>query len=303
MTYECISPFTSPPMAACLAFRQVAGRLLMNTITARQVQAPGALQQLLESTRFQYFIIGVIVINAITLGMETSPDLVARYGSVLHLLDRVALGIFTVEIVAKLITYRFRFFRDPWNIFDFVIVTVALVPASGAFSVLRAMRILRALRLVSMIPSMRRVVAALLSALPGMGSIITLLVLVMYVSAVMATKLFGTASPEFFGDLGKSLFTLFQVMTMEGWADIARDLMVVQPWAWVFFLVFLLACTFTVLNLFIAVVVNAMQENVAADIKAEQEEDANAAHAERTQMLNELKALRVAVEKLGAARG
>lgn len=263
---------------------------------------PGAVQTLLESMRFQYFVIGVIVLNAITLGMETSPTLVEKYGSILHLLDRAALIIFTVEIAAKLITYRLRFFRDPWNLFDFVIVGVALIPASGAFSVLRAMRILRALRLVSMVPSMRRVVAALLSALPGMGSIITLLILVMYVSAVMATKLFGTASPEFFGDLGKSLFTLFQVMTMEGWADIARDLMVVHPWAWVFFLIFLMACTFTVLNLFIAVVVNAMQENVAADLKAEQEEDANAAHAERVEMLRELKALRAAVEQLNVGR-
>jgi len=270
----------------------------MNSISATQAPTPGALQRLLESTRFQYFIIGVIVVNAITLGMETSPDLVARFGTLLHALDRIALAIFTIEIAAKLITYRWRFFRDPWNVFDFVIVGVALVPTSGAFSVLRALRILRALRLVSMVPSMRRVVAALLSALPGMGSIITLLVLVMYVSSVMATKLFATASPEFFGDLGKTAFTLFQVMTMEGWADIARDLMVVHPWAWVFFLVFLLVCTFTVLNLFIAVVVNAMQENVAADIKAEQEEDANTAHAERAHLLSELKALRAAVERL-----
>lgn len=257
-----------------------------------------ALQRFIEHPRFTQFIIAVIVLNAITLGMETSPDLMERYGTVLHVLDRAALAIFTTEIALKLIVYRFRFYRDPWNVFDFVIVAIALVPASGAFSVLRAMRILRVLRLVSIVPSMRRVVAALLSALPGLTSIMLLLVLVLYVASVMGTKLFAAASPEFFGTLGRTAFTLFQVMTMEGWADIARDLMKVQPWAWVFFLGFILVSTFTVLNLFIAVVVNAMQEHVAGDLKAEADKDEAVAHAERVEMLNEIRALRAAVDQL-----
>lgn len=266
--------------------------------TAADAPPAFALRRLLENVRFQTFIIGVIVINAITLGFETDAGIVDTYGHLLHWFDRVALVIFTIEIVLKLIAYRLGFFRDPWNVFDFIIVGVALVPASGAFSVLRAMRILRALRLVSMVKSMRRVVAALLSALPGMGSIITLLSLVLYVSAVMGTKLFAEVSPEYFGSLGKTLFTLFQVMTMEGWADIARDIMVAKPWAWLFFLIFIMVSTFTVLNLFIAVVVNAMQENVAADIKAEQEAEAAEAHDERTTMLRELRDLRAAVDRL-----
>ncbi|MFO1495315.1 MAG: ion transporter [Lysobacterales bacterium] len=268
----------------------------MNAIAAPVAASP--LQRLLESTRFQAFIIAVIVLNAITLGFETDAGMIERHGELLHWFDRVALLIFTVEIVLKLIVYRLRFFRDPWNVFDFIIVAIALVPASGAFSVLRAMRILRALRLVSMVQSMRRVVAALLSALPGMGSIITLLTLVLYIAAVMGTKLFAATSPEYFGSLGKTLFTLFQVMTMEGWADIARDIMAVQPWAWVFFLVFIMVSTFTVLNLFIAVVVNAMQENVAADLKAEQEAEAAGAHDERELILSELRALRASVDRL-----
>lgn len=261
---------------------------------------PSRLQALLESSRFQFFIIGVIVLNAITLGFETDTGVMARWGGLLHALDQIALAIFTVEIALKLGVYRWRFFRDPWNVFDFIIVGVALVPSSGAFSVLRAMRILRALRLVSMVRSMRRVVAALLSALPGMGSIATLLALVLYIASVMGTKLFGQVSPEYFGSLGGTLFTLFQVMTMEGWADIARDIMVHQPWAWVFFLGFILVSTFTVLNLFIAVVVNAMQENVAADLKQEQEVEAAEAHNEREVILRELRALREAVERSGA---
>ena len=268
------------------------------TATTTLTAPPSALQRLLETPRFQYFIITVIVINAITLGLETDPEFLARHEGLLHALDRIALAIFTVEIAMKLIVYRLRFFKDAWNVFDFVIVAVALVPASGAFSVLRAMRILRALRLVSMVKSMRRVVAALLSALPGMGSIATLLTLVMYVASVMGTKLFHEVSPEYFGSLGKTAFTLFQVMTMEGWADIARDIMTTKPWAWVFFLVFILVSTFTVLNLFIAVVVNAMQETVAADIKAEQATEAHEAHDERGAILRELRELRAAVELL-----
>lgn len=272
----------------------------MSATTAANTPTPSvsALQRLLETPRFQYFIITVIVINAITLGLETDPEFLARHETLLHTLDRIALAIFTVEIAMKLSVYRLRFFSDAWNVFDFIIVAVALVPASGAFSVLRAMRILRALRLVSMVKSMRRVVAALLSALPGMGSIATLLALVMYVSSVMGTKLFHEVSPEYFGSLGKTAFTLFQVMTMEGWADIARDIMATKPWAWVFFLVFILVSTFTVLNLFIAVVVNAMQETVAADLKAEQEIEAHEAHDERGAILRELRELRAAVELL-----
>ena len=272
----------------------------MSATTAANTPTPSvsALQRLLETPRFQYFIITVIVINAITLGLETDPEFLARHEGLLHALDRIALAIFTVEIALKLMVYRLRFFKDAWNVFDFTIVAVALVPASGAFSVLRAMRILRALRLVSMVKSMRRVVAALLSALPGMGSIATLLILVLYVASVMGTKLFAEVSPDYFGSLGGTLFTLFQVMTMEGWADIARDIMATKPWAWVFFLVFILVSTFTVLNLFIAVVVNAMQETVAADLKAEQASEAHEAHDERGAILRELRELRAAVELL-----
>jgi len=250
------------------------------------------LRELVEAPWFNHFIIALIVLNAITLGLETSPGVMARYGELLHWLDRIALAIFVVELLLRAIAYRWQFFRDPWRLFDLVVVGIALLPASGAFSVLRALRVLRVLRLVSIVPSMRRVVNALLGALPGMGSIAALLVIVLYVAAVMATKLFGTMSPVYFGDMGKTAFTLFQVMTMEGWADIARELMLQAPWAWAFFVVYILVSTFTVLNLFIAVVVNAMQDQVANDIKDTDMRLAAEAHTERAQMLAELRALR-----------
>lgn len=248
-------------------------------------------QALIEHPRFERGIIAVIAINALTLGLETSPAMSAHAGELFHAIDRLALGIFVVELLLRLFVYRGRFFNDPWRVFDFAIVGIAILPATGALSVLRTLRVLRVLRLVSMVPSMRRVVGALLAALPGMASIIGLMSVVLYVSAVMATKLFGTIAPEFFGSFGASLFTLFQVMTVEGWPDIARTVMAKSPHAWLFFVGYLLVATFMVLNLFIAVVVNAMQSQVAQDLAGE--DDA------RTQMiLEELRALRREVERL-----
>lgn len=250
-------------------------------------------RSLIENPRFDQAIIALIVANAITLGLEASPAIVARFGAFLRVFDRAALAVFVVELVLRLFVYRGRFFRDPWRVFDFVIVGVALMPSSGAFSVVRALRVLRVLRLVSMVPSMRGVVGALLTALPGMASIIGLMALVLYVSAVIATKLFGELAPEFFGSLGASLFTLFQVMTVEGWPDIARAVMARSPYAWVFFVTYLLIATFMVLNLFIAVVVNAMQSQVAEDIKADEK-----VHTQS--ILDEVRALR---REIAAMRG
>ncbi|MEV5560258.1 ion transporter [Nonomuraea wenchangensis] len=157
----------------------------------------------------------------------------------LHAVDRIALVVFTTEIAARLYAYRMSFFKDPWNWFDTVIVAVALIPASGPTSVLRALRILRALRLVSAVPSMRRVVGALLTAMPGMASIIGLLVLLVYIAAVIATKLFGDIVPERFDELPRSLFTLFQIMTGYDWGNVAQDVMEHKPWAWLFFIRYL----------------------------------------------------------------
>ena len=239
-------------------------------------------RQLVETRAFERFIIAVIVINAIGLGLETSPAIMARFGSVIVALDAIALGIFVVELTLKLFAYGWRFFRNGWNVFDFAIVTVALMPAAGAFSVLRALRILRALRLISVVPSMRKVIIGLFSAIPSIGTVIVMLLLLFYISAVMATKLFGGAFPEWFGNLGASLYSLFQIMTLESWSmGIVRPVMEVFPYAWAFFVPFILLTSFIVLNLFIGVIVNAM---------AEATEDE--AHDEREEILRELKGLR-----------
>lgn len=258
------------------------------------------LRSLVDGDRFQRFIVAVIVVNAVTLGLETSDRMVAGYGWLLHAVDRIALAIFVVELVLRLVAHGPRFFRDPWSVFDFIIVGIALIPASGAFSVLRALRILRVLRLVTLVPSMRGVVAALLTAVPGMASIAALLGLLIYIAAVMATQLFSDGVPDRFGDLGTSLFTLFQVMTTDDWANIARAAMAVQPLAWIFFVVYMLFSTFAVLNLFIAVVVRAMEEQVATEVKADvaehHREDAVAAAV----ILEEVRALRTEIAELRA---
>jgi len=221
------------------------------------------LRGIISSRQWEIAITAIILLNALTLGLETSPSIMATAGPLLHTLDRAVLVIFVVEIAARIYVHRWRFFTNPWGIFDFTIVAIALMPASGSFSVLRALRILRVLRLVSTVPSLRRVVTGLVAALPGMASVVGLLALVFYVASVMATELFGPNFPEWFGTIGLSAYTLFQIMTLESWSmGIARPVMETYPYAWAFFVPFVLMTAFVVLNLFIGVVVSAMQETV-----------------------------------------
>jgi len=254
--------------------------------------------RVVEDRRFQNFIITVIVFNAVTLGLETSTRMVAEYGSLLHTVDYVALGIFVLELSAKLYAYRAKFFRDPWNVFDLLVVGIAVIPTTGPFAVLRALRVLRVLRLISVVPSMRKVVTGLLASIPGMASIAALLALIIFVAGVMATKLFGAISPENFGDLGTSLFTLFQVMTGEAWPDIAKEIMKEAPMAWVFFVVYILVSSFAVLNLFIAVVVSGMEDELRQDIREEEAKQAATQAVANKEILDEIRALRAEVSAL-----
>jgi len=260
------------------------------------------IRALVEHKRFQQFIIWVIVVNAVTLGLETSQAVAREFGGVLHVADRVMLGIFVVELALRLFAFRWRFFRDSWNVFDLIIVGISLIPATGPFSVLRALRVLRVLRLISAVPAMRRVVAGLLAAVPGMASIGALLALIIYVAGVMATKLFGHIAPEYFGDLGTTLFTLFQTMTGEGWPDIAREVMATAPFAWIFFVIYILISSFAVLNLFIAVIVNGMEKTVTTDLVEAEEQHAADQAASDQLILAEIRALRREVAALQKER-
>jgi voltage-gated sodium channel len=254
------------------------------------------LARILSDPRTDKLIIALILINAVTLGLETSPSVMAAIGPALLVIDKALLAVFVLELVAKLIVHRLAFFKDAWNVFDFVVVAIALIPASGPLAVLRALRVLRVLRLVTVVPSLKRVVNALLGALPGMGSIILLLGLIFYVGAVMSTKLFAESFPEQFGTLWGSAYTLFQVMTLEGWSDgVVRPIMAQYPYAWLFFIPFILLTSFMALNLFIGVVVQAMQDEVTADA-AQAVEDA----VERADepLVAEIRALRAEIARL-----
>jgi len=257
--------------------------------------------RLVVTPLFQRVVIGLIVLNAITLGLETSTSVMAAAGDALHALDALLLYLFTAELLLRIYAFRGRFFRDPWGIFDFVVVSIAWFPASGPLSVLRALRVLRVLRLVSVVPSLRNVVEAMLGALPGMGSIMLLMALIFYVFAVMATKLFGGDMEEQFGSLGASLFTLFQLMTLDDWANIVKPAMELQPYALVFFMPFIVVSTFVVLNLFIGVIVESIQtlrDDRGADKIVAEEAAKSAERADLRALVQEVRGLRAEVAAL-----
>jgi voltage-gated sodium channel len=274
-----------------------------NTLRARAAR-------LVLSNGFQRTVIGLILLNAVTLGLETSSSVMDAAGGVLMALDTGLLWLFTAELALRIYAFRGRFFRDPWGIFDLVVVGIAWMPATGPLSVLRALRVLRVLRMISVVPSLRHVVEAMLHALPGMGSIVLLMALIFYVFAVMATKLYGELAPERFGSLGASLFTLFQMMTLESWAEAnVRPILETQPLAWMFFVPFILLATFVVLNLFIGVIVDSIQtlraERESADVRAAEaatQRAAEAAHADQEAVLAEIRALRAEIAALRAER-
>ncbi|RJL04828.1 ion transporter [Paracoccus siganidrum] len=217
--------------------------------------------QLIHGPRAQAFITGVILFNAAILGLETSGSVMARVGPLILALDALCLAVFVAEIAAKLFARGPRFFRDGWNVFDFAVVGIALLPATQGLSVLRALRILRLLRIVSVTPRLRRVVEGFLAALPGMGSVFLLLGIFFYIFAVIATKLFGPSFPDWFGTLGRSAYSLFQIMTLDSWSSgFARTVMAEFPFAWLFFLPFVLITAFVVMNLVIGLIVNSLQD-------------------------------------------
>jgi len=258
------------------------------------------LRKLVESPRFTAFITAVILFNAVTLGLETWLRAIEVAGGLLVAIDRIVLAVFVFEMIAKLLVYRLSFFRSGWNIFDLTIVGIALIPAAGPLTVLRALRILRVLRLLSVVPQMRSVVTALIGAIPGMGSIAAVMSLIFYVGSVLATKLFGATFPDWFGSIGASAYSLFQIMTLESWSmGIVRPVMEVYPWAWLFFVPFILITTFAVLNLVVAVIVNSMQTLHEAEQKEEREAERQIVHEETATLTSEVRAMR---QELGEIR-
>lgn len=261
------------------------------------------LRSFVEHRRFVQTVTVLILINAALLGLETAPALMGGWGALIGDADVAILGIFTIEIALRIAAHGRAFWRDPWSVFDFVIVAISLAAIGNPLSVLRALRVLRVLHLVSVVPRLRRVVQTLLHSLPGIGSIVLLLVLLIYVSSVMATELFGREFPRWFGTVGHSMYSLFQIMTLESWSmGIVRPVMEAHPLAWMFFVPFVLIVGFAVLNLFIAVVVDSMQqlhreERSSAERAAERE-----ARAEREALRADIRRLHEEIAALRSGR-
>lgn len=283
----------------------------MNSIVSNDHSLRSRVAALLENSAYQCFILTVIIVNAVVLGLQTSAAVMREAGEVIERLDQLALIVFVIEIALRLYVHRSRFFHDPWSLFDLIVISAAMIPSSTHISVLRALRVLRVLRVVTVAPAMRRVVGALLAAIPGLWSIALVLMLIFYVFAVIATHVFGTTFPAWFGHVGRSLYTLFQVMTLESWSmGISRPVMESFPYAWTFFVPFILIATFTMLNLFIAVIVTATQtfaDEERADEERADEGRAGAAAAvaqgsggDEASLQTEVRALRAEIATLSA---
>lgn len=232
-------------------------------------------KRIVESRRFNAFIIAVILVNAVLVGLETSAAVLARYGPALELVNMLVVGIFIVEIALRITSYWPRplaFFRDGWNVFDFSVVALSLLPAAGSFAtVARLARLLRVVRLVSVVPELRLIVGTMLRSFSSMIAIVLLLLLVVYVYAVLGYHLFGQADPDRWGDLGTAVRTLFEALTLEGWLEFQAAVIGRVPLAWLFFASYILIAVFIVVNLFIAVILRNL-EKVEAEHAAEEME-------------------------------
>ena len=256
-----------------------------------------------ESSFFQRLIIGIIMLNSILIGAETSERVMSSVGNYIDFFDLLILVLFTMEIVLKIFVYRTDFFRSSWNLFDFFIVAISIIPAAGSFSVFRALRIIRTLRLLKSIPKLRLIIESLLKSIPSIGWISVLLAIVYYTFAVIGVNIFGEAYPEYFGGLGASFFTLFQIMTLESWSSaIARPIMDGVPFAAIYFISFILIATYTTLNIFIAIVVNTMNEVSLKDLQEEEEHIKDFVKEENTKLHDRLQGLESKIELLLAQK-
>jgi voltage-gated sodium channel len=253
-------------------------------------------EDFVDNVVVQYAIVVLIVLNAALLGLETNAEIMQAYGTELVFIDHTILGIFILELVLLIIARGTDFFKDPWSVFDFIVIAIALVPATESLSVLRALRVLRVLRLINKFDSMRKVVGGLLSCLPSLASVVSLILIIFYVSAVIATNLFGQEFPELFGGMGNTAFTLFQVMTLESWSDgIARPVMEKFPHAWIFFIFFILIATFVIVNLFIAVIVDSLTSGSSGEDNQATREKFDHLQTEMLAMRQELRELKALV--------
>jgi len=220
--------------------------------------------KIVESTWFQRFIIGVILVNAALIGTDTYPSMHSEYGQLLNLLDAICLGIFTIEIIIKFIACGTRpqdYFKSNWNTFDLIIVAAAFMPGlSEQTTILRLIRLLRVLRLLSSMPNLQIMVMALAHSFPRIGQMGLLAGLLFYVYAVIGQTLFSKHDPQHWETLHISMLSLFRTLTLEDWTDLMYKGMELYPWAWIFFVSFVLLATFVIFNMLIGIILTSMEE-------------------------------------------
>lgn len=219
------------------------------------------IKNFIEHKWFERSVIWLIIFSWIIMWLETSQVISTKFWWLLAIIDIIIISLFTLEALLKIIVYKAKYFKNWWNLFDFTVVVISLIPTSGPFEILRIFRVFRLLRLITVIPSMRKIVAALLWVIPWILSVSALLMIIFYVFAILVTQLYGSAFPEWFWDLWASFYTLFQIMTLESWSMwIVRPVMEIYPYSWIVFVTFVLIATFVMVNLVIAIVVEAMNK-------------------------------------------
>ncbi|MCR5246432.1 MAG: ion transporter [Bacteroidales bacterium] len=245
-----------------------------------------------SSKIFKNTIVLIILINSIVLGLITSEAIYAKFGELLEFILSACVVIFTVEITLRIIAKGWRFFLNGWNIFDFLLITMALMPETGAAITFRVFRVLRALRMVSSMKKLRHIVSAILVSAPHVFWAAVLEMIIFYIFGIMGQNLFHEAFPQWFGTLGETVYTLFQVTTLESWSmGIARPVMKVYPWAWMYFVPFVMISSYIVLNVVVGVVVNATSDiseddNISMKDKIKAKKVTN---TELSEQINELK--------------
>jgi len=258
-------------------------------------------RSLIEHPAFGRVVLGVIIANAALMGFETSPRIVEQHAGLIHWLNAAVQVIFVVEILLRLIGQRpnpLHFFRDGWNVFDFAVVALSLLPTVGPFATTaRLARLLRVARLVSLSPSLRLIINTMLRSIPSMGHVVMLISLLLYIYAIIGVHFFREADPEHWGDMGRALLSLFMVLTLEAWPDLQAAILPTQPYAWIFFASFILLAVFVVINLFIAVIINNLQT-----VKSEEAQGTSGPLARLEQIKTQVAALEEEIKAIHAAR-
>ena len=255
-----------------------------------------SVRRVVEAPQFEYFIIGIIMANAVLLGLGTSSTLEHSYGHWFEMGNNIALGIFIVEALLKMFALAprsHRYFRDGWNIFDFLVIVASLVPVTGEYAMItRLARLLRVVRLISTVRDLRLIVAALVRSIPSVVHVMLLMSIVVYIYAVMGYHLFHEHDPENWRSLGISVLTLFNIITLEGWTIVMFKAMEAHPWAWLYFVSFIIAGTFVVINLFVAIIINNLEEAKAERLRE------LAVPPSRDELLREIRATQAALQRL-----